>query len=55
MRYHGVRLIDATCEACGHGARILVDMLADDLPVPDVALVLKCSACGSKNVRTRPD
>ena len=25
------------------------------LPVPDVALRLRCSACGSKNVLTRPN
>ena len=55
MRYRGVRSIEATCAACGHQARILVDMLADELPVSDVALMLRCLACGSKNVTTRPD
>jgi hypothetical protein len=25
------------------------------MPMPGVALILKCSACGSKNVTTRPD
>ena len=55
MRYHGIRLVRATCEACGHEARILVDTLADYIAVHDVALVLKCSVCGSKNVVTRPD
>ena len=55
MRYHGVRVVVATCESCGHEARILVDAFADHIPVSDVALALKCSVCGSKNVTTRPD
>ena len=55
MRYRGVRSVEAWCEACGHEARILVDALADHIPVSDVALALKCSVCGSKNVVTRPD
>jgi hypothetical protein len=35
-------------------ARGAVDELSDDLPVPDVALRLRCSACGSRKVATRP-
>lgn len=37
------QLGEATCEAYQHEARILVDMLVGDLPVPDVTLVLRCS------------
>ena len=55
MRYHGIRMVVATCESCGHAARILVDAYADHIPVSDVARALKCSVCGSKNVVTRPD
>ena len=55
MRYHGVRSVEAECQDCRHEARILVDMLADHMPVSEVALILKCSVCGSKNVTTRPD
>jgi len=55
MRVHGVRSIDAACNDCWHETSILVDALPDHMPVPDVALVLKCSACGSRNVTTRPD
>jgi hypothetical protein len=55
MREHGVRSVDGTCEDCKHEAIINVDSLPDGLYVPDVALRLRCSACGSKNIATRPD
>jgi hypothetical protein len=32
-----------------------VDSLPDDFPVTDVSLSLRCSACGSRNVKTQPD
>ena len=45
--------MQAWCE-CGHGAcGIGVEALPDDLPVPDFALRLRCSVCGSKAVKTR--
>jgi hypothetical protein len=34
---------------------INVDHLPDNLPAPDIALRLRCSACSSKNVRTVPN
>jgi hypothetical protein len=39
----------------GHHAVLNADHLPDDLPVPDVALRLKCSRCGSKDIETRPE
>ena len=36
-------------------ATVNVGSLPADLPVPDVALRLRCSVCGSKRVTTRPD
>lgn len=56
MRGLGVRSVDAYCQApsCGHSATILVDALSPATFVPDVALRLRCSACGSKKVYTRP-
>ena len=55
MRGLGVRSLQAWC-GCGHGAcGIGVEALPDDVPVPDLALRLRCSACGSKAVKTRPD
>ena len=55
MREHGVRSVDATCEDCRHEATLNVDALPDRLYVPDVALRLRCSACGSKRINTRPN
>lgn len=57
MRDHGVRAVDAWCEAtgCGHMATINVDPLPDELPVPDVALRLRCSYCGSRRIHARPN
>jgi hypothetical protein len=57
MREHGVRAVLATCQesSCGHAGSVNVDHLPDDFPVPDVSLRLRCSACGSRNVKTQPD
>jgi hypothetical protein len=57
MREHGVRSVLAICQetSCGHSASINVDSLPDRFPVPDVSLRLRCSACGSRNVKTQPD
>ena len=57
MREHGVRSVAAECQeiGCGHEGSINVDHLPDDVPVPDVALRLRCSRCGSRNVKTIPD
>ena len=55
MRVHGIRSLEATCEDCKHEATVNVDSLPGDLFVPDVALRLRCSACGSKKITTRPD
>jgi hypothetical protein len=57
MRAHGVRSVLATCQetSCGHARSVNVDNLSADVPVPDVALRLRCSACGSRNVKTQPD
>jgi hypothetical protein len=57
MREHGVRSVLAICQeaSCGHSGSINVDSLPDSFPVPDVSLRLRCSACGSRNVKTQPD
>ena len=56
MREHGVRSVLAICQesSCGHSGSINVDDLPDDFPVPDVSLRLRCSACGSRSVKTIP-
>jgi len=55
MREHGVRAVEATCDDCKHEAVVNVEALPNDFYVPDVALKLRCSACGSKKVAVRPD
>ena len=57
MREHGVRSVLATCQetSCRHAGSINVDNMSADVPVPDVALRLRCSACGSRTVKTQPD
>ena len=51
MREHGVGSVEATCEACQHEATVNVESLPDHVYVPDVALKLRCSACGSKRIK----
>jgi hypothetical protein len=55
MRANGVRSILATCETCQHEAVLDADQWPDDLPVPDVGLKLRCSACGGREIATRPN
>jgi hypothetical protein len=56
MRALGVQSVMAICEEvlCGHSATLSAVALPDALPVPDIALRLRCSRCGSKAVSTRP-
>jgi hypothetical protein len=57
MREHGIRSIDAFCQAigCGHASTVNVNGMPDDLPVPDVGLRLRCSHCGGRAIHTRPN
>jgi hypothetical protein len=57
MREHGARSVVVICQrhGCGHESSINVDGWPDDMPVPDVGLKLKCSRCGSKDIKTIPD
>jgi len=56
-REHGIRSVEASCQeiGCGHAGSVNIDQLPGNIPVPDVALRLRCSSCGSKNVKTIPD
>ena len=49
------RMVAAECRDCLHDATVNVDSLPGEVPVPDVALRLRCSACGSKHIVTRPN
>jgi hypothetical protein len=55
IRHHLERgcSLEAVCDACRHDAVIDVSEFPLDLPCPDVALRLRCSACGSKRIRIR--
>lgn len=57
LRAQGIRAVDAFCQAisCGHEATLDVAGLPDDVAVPDVALRLRCTHCGGRDIRTRPD
>jgi hypothetical protein len=49
----GYRTVMAYCEAhnCGHGAEMLLKGWPLNLPVPDMALKLRCSQCGGRRIR----
>jgi hypothetical protein len=46
------RVIEATCQKCGHEAIIAISDAPDDLAAPDAALRLRCSVCSSRDIRT---
>lgn len=54
-RRNGTRTVEVYCEACLHHATISTDGLPDHVAVPDVGLRLRCSACGSREIRSRID
>jgi hypothetical protein len=51
---NGARGITARC-ACNHEAMIPFEKLRQDEFVPDIALRLRCTACGGKRIETYPD
>jgi hypothetical protein len=51
--WNGCRTLEAVCDDCRHKTVIDVLELPLDLPCPDVALRLQCSACGSKCIRVQ--
>jgi hypothetical protein len=55
MRENGVRSISAMCETCQHEAVLNADSWPADIPVPDIGLKLRCSACGGREIGTRPN
>ena len=46
------------CNRCGHNAEaataMLISELGPDFAVPEIGNRMRCSACGSKDVATRP-
>ena len=55
MRENGVRSICAICETCQHEAVLSADRWPGDMPVPDIGPKLRCSACGGREIDTRPN
>ena len=53
MRALGVRSVLAECGKCRHEAVVSANGLPDAVYVPNVALKLRCSKCGSKRITTR--
>lgn len=53
----GDRTAFVHCNAtgCGHEATISTDPFPDSLPFPDIALRLRCAACGSREVGVMRD
>jgi hypothetical protein len=45
------RTVAAFCDDCRHEGIVDVSGFPGDSPVPDVALKIRCSVCGSKQVR----
>jgi hypothetical protein len=52
-RAQGMNTVAAFCEAqgCGHNAIISLDGWPDDAAIPDMALRLHCSKCGSRKIK----
>ncbi|WP_236728753.1 hypothetical protein [Methylobacterium sp. WSM2598] len=48
-------LVHCNATDCGHEATISTDRFPPGLPFPDIALHLRCSACGSKQVGAMRD
>jgi hypothetical protein len=51
LKADGCRTVAAFCDDCRHEGIVDVSAFPDDFPVPDVALKLRCSSCGSKQIR----
>ncbi|WP_018259946.1 hypothetical protein [Methylobacterium sp. WSM2598] len=57
LRAEGDRTAFVHCDAtgCGHEATISTDQFPAEMPFPDIALPLRCAACGSKEVGVMRD
>jgi len=54
MRENGVGSVVAIC-ANRHEGVLDVQRWPADTPVPDIGLKLRCSACGGRDIDTRPN
>lgn len=48
-----MKTVAAFCVAinCGHDAVVPLDGWPDDFPIPDMALKLRCSKCGGRQIK----
>ncbi len=53
-RANGVHLVEIWCGECHHHAEVSTDDLPAKTPIPDICLRYRCSACGSRNLTSRP-
>jgi hypothetical protein len=49
----GMSTVSAFCQAtgCDHDAVVPLDGWPDQTPIPDIALKLRCSRCGSRSIK----
>lgn len=55
LRARGETTAAVTCHGCQRHVVISTDRFPTDLPFPDIALRLRCSACGSRDVSVMLD
>ena len=53
MREMGIRAVDLFC-SCGHEGNVVVEAYGDDVEIPSLAGIFRCSQCGA-HPRVRPD
>ena len=53
-REAGVSEAEIWCGDCHHHAEVSTDGLPLELAIPDICLRYRCSACGSRNLTSRP-
>ncbi|TGD94074.1 hypothetical protein EU555_32670 [Methylobacterium nonmethylotrophicum] len=54
-RAEGETTVSARCYDCGHSAIVSTDHFPADLPIPDIELRLRCSACQGKRIGVMKD
>lgn len=54
-RAEGETTVSPHCHDCHHSAIVATDRFPADLPIPDIALRLRCSVCGSERIGVMKD
>ncbi len=53
-RAAGVYQVEIWCGDCHHHAEVSTDGMPAQTPIPDICLRYRCSACGGRNLTSRP-